>query len=111
MCRQREANGSDVGDADKPEGGEIHESVRRGGQRQVFGEVYFFRMERKVFSLEESSGAFSGPSEATVDDILRLAREVPRGGRQRDWGGLRRGGRGDKEGAREGTGHREERQN
>ena len=37
--------------------------------------AYFRRMERKVLSLDESSGAFSGVA-AAVDDMVRVVVEV-----------------------------------
>lgn len=33
--------------------------------------TYFFKIERKVFNLEESSGDFSGASDAVAGDIAR----------------------------------------
>ena len=39
------------------------------------GNAYFRRMERKVFNLDESSGAFSGVV-AAVDDMVRVVEDV-----------------------------------
>lgn len=39
------------------------------------GNAYFRRMERKVFSLDESSGALSGVV-AAVDDMVRVVEDV-----------------------------------